>query len=108
MVYTEDNTCSSYVAGGASATIHRVAVVPLVMWLLLSIKYVAFVLKGVFDLIPNMDIIGGWLLMIPLRDGFGTECGRVPRNVVVIIVVVVLLFYVHSKHLWSCRDDQFT
>ena len=23
-------------------------------------------------------------------------------------VVVVLLFYVHGKHLWSCRDDQLT
>ena len=23
-------------------------------------------------------------------------------------VVVVFLFYVHSKHLWSCRDDQLT
>ena len=31
LLYTEDNTCSSYVADGASATIHRVAVVPLVM-----------------------------------------------------------------------------
>ena len=24
------------------------------------------------------------------------------------VVVVVLLFYVHSKHLRSCRDGQFT
>ena len=24
------------------------------------------------------------------------------------VVVVVLLFYVHGKHLRSCRDDQFT
>ena len=24
------------------------------------------------------------------------------------IVVVVLLFYVHGKHLWSCRDGQLT
>ena len=25
-----------------------------------------------------------------------------------IAVVVVLLFYVHSKQLWSCRDNQLT
>ena len=24
------------------------------------------------------------------------------------VVVVVLLFYVHGKHLWSCRDGQLT
>ena len=23
-------------------------------------------------------------------------------------IVVVLLFYVHGKHLWSCRDGQLT
>ena len=27
---------------------------------------------------------------------------------VVVVVVVVLLFYVHSKHLRSCRDGQLT
>ena len=26
----------------------------------------------------------------------------------VVVVVVVLLFYVHGKHLRSCRDDQLT
>ena len=25
-----------------------------------------------------------------------------------LVVVVVLLFYVHDKHLRSCRDGQFT
>ena len=24
------------------------------------------------------------------------------------VVVVVLLFYLHGKHLWSCRDGQLT
>ena len=24
------------------------------------------------------------------------------------VVVVDLLFYVHGKHLWSCRDGQFS
>ena len=28
--------------------------------------------------------------------------------IVVVIVVVVLLFYVHGKHLGSCRDGQLT
>ena len=27
---------------------------------------------------------------------------------VVVVVVVVLLFYVHNKHLRSCRDGQLT
>ena len=27
---------------------------------------------------------------------------------IVVVVVVVLLFYVHGKHLRSCRDPQFT
>ena len=27
---------------------------------------------------------------------------------VVVVVVVVLLFYVHGKHLRSCRDGQLT
>ena len=27
---------------------------------------------------------------------------------IVVVVVVVLLFYVHGKHLWSCRDGQLT
>ena len=27
---------------------------------------------------------------------------------VVVVVVVVLLFYVHGKHLTSCRDGQLT
>ena len=26
----------------------------------------------------------------------------------VVVVVVALLFYVHGKHLRSCRDDQLT
>ena len=29
-------------------------------------------------------------------------------NCVVVVVVVVLLFYVHGKHLRSCRDGQLT
>ena len=33
--------------------------------------------------------------------GWGGVGGRV-------VVVVALLFYVHSKHLWSCRDGQLT
>ena len=27
-------------------------------------------------------------------------------NILIVVVVVVLLFYVHSKHLRSCRDGQ--
>ena len=36
--------------------------------------------------------------------------GRQIANVVVtcVVVVVVLLFYVHGKHLRSCRDGQLT
>ena len=29
-------------------------------------------------------------------------------SIVVVVVVVVLLFYVHGKHLRSCRDGQLT
>ena len=29
-------------------------------------------------------------------------------NIYYIVVVVVLLFYVHGKHLRSCRDGQLT
>ena len=25
-----------------------------------------------------------------------------------VVVVIELLFYVHGKHLWSCRDGQLT
>ena len=32
----------------------------------------------------------------------------VQNNVRFVVVVVVLLFYVHGKHLWSCRGDQLT
>ena len=31
-----------------------------------------------------------------------------PDQAVVQVVVVVLLFYVHGKHLRSCRDGQLT
>ena len=30
----------------------------------------------------------------------------VPSNLLVVVVVVLLLFYVHAKHLRSCRDGQ--
>ena len=30
------------------------------------------------------------------------------ETAVVVVVVVVLLFYVHGKHLRSCRDGQLT
>ena len=30
------------------------------------------------------------------------------KLVVTVVVVVVLLFYVHGKHLRSCRNGQFT
>ena len=30
------------------------------------------------------------------------------RRRIVVVVVVVLLFYVHGKHLRSCRDGQLT
>ena len=29
-------------------------------------------------------------------------------NLIVVVVVVALLFYVHGKHLRSCRDGQLT
>ena len=36
-------------------------------------------------------------------------CSRcVSRNASVVVVIVVLLFYVHGKHLRSCRDGQLT
>ena len=36
-----------------------------------------------------------------------TEADLIIESVVV-VVVVVLMFYVHGKHLRSCRDDQLT
>ena len=30
------------------------------------------------------------------------------QNIQLVVVVVVLLFYVHGKHLRSCRDGQLT
>ena len=30
------------------------------------------------------------------------------RRAPLVVVVVALLFYVHGKHLWSCRDGQLT
>ena len=42
---------------------------------------------------------------------YGTSPSRHTRTiyiVVVVVVVVVLLFYVHGKHLRSCRDGQLT
>ena len=42
----------------------------------------------------------------------GLSKQRKPRSdsslKVVVVVVVVLLFYVHGKHLRSCRDGQLT
>ena len=35
-------------------------------------------------------------------------CRSFSFNVVVVVVIVVLLFYVHGKHLRSCRDGQLT
>ena len=35
-----------------------------------------------------------------MRNGTGSS--------VVVVVVVVVLFYVHGKHLRSCRDGQLT
>ena len=34
--------------------------------------------------------------------------GRPTIWVIVVVVVVVFLFYVHGKHLRSCRDGQLT
>ena len=43
------------------------------------------------------------------------ECEQMPRKVIfsvtlrcIVVVVVALLFYVHGKHLRSCRDGQLT
>ena len=33
---------------------------------------------------------------------------NIPKGIQVVVVVVVLLFYVHGKHLKSCRDGQFS
>ena len=37
-----------------------------------------------------------------------TSCLKVDHSLQNVVVVVVLLFYVHGKHLWSCRDGQIT
>ena len=37
-----------------------------------------------------------------------TVCFGTLIPVLLYSVVVVLLFYVHGKHLWSCRDGQLT
>ena len=36
------------------------------------------------------------------------ECTYFHRQLTAAVVVVVLLFYVHDKHLRSCRDGQLT
>ena len=33
---------------------------------------------------------------------------QISNLIYVVVVVVVLLFYVHGKHLRSCRDGQLT
>ena len=33
---------------------------------------------------------------------------QIRRGKKIVVVVVALLFYVHGKHLRSCRDDQLT
>ena len=56
----------------------------------------------------QMKEVGG------LRGGKGYRGMRVPRLAILIpkyytvVVVVALLFYVHGKHLRSCRDGQLT
>ena len=42
------------------------------------------------------------------RQGRGAERAEGFSAIVLINVVVVLLFYVHGKHLRSCRDGQLT
>ena len=39
---------------------------------------------------------------------FGMPLSNCTTVFVVVVVVVVLLFYVHGKHLRSCRDGQLT
>ena len=42
-----------------------------------------------------------WLLKITVVSIYGHLC-------LYVVVVVALLFYVHGKHLRSCRDGQLT
>ena len=47
------------------------------------------------------------VLLIWIRVGQGPTALAVDA-LVRVVVVVVLLFYVHGKHLRSCRDGQLT
>ena len=48
--------------------------------------------------------------MVQTQDppGVGPFCSLGPSFEYLLCVVVVLLFYVHGKHLRSCREDQLT
>ena len=41
-------------------------------------------------------------------DDFIRIVFSLPASCIVVVVVVALLFYVHGKHLRSCRDGQLT
>ena len=47
-----------------------------------------------------LDSVISWSLMMRRTD--------VISRTLVVVVVAVLLFYVHGKHLMSCRDGQLT
>ena len=49
------------------------------------------------------------LLSFNAQEKCHSEMGSTFKGfVVVVVVVVALLFYVHGKHLRSCRDGQLT
>ena len=51
---------------------------------------------------------GGILLCITPVHGLIVDSLSYTIRLVVVVVVVALLFYVHGKHLRSCRDGQLT
>ena len=58
---------------------------------------------------PNINM-QSCLNLIPLLFFIGTGpiLGLCKQQLVCRVVVVVLLFYIHGKHLRSCRDGQLT
>ena len=55
----------------------------------------------------NTDVVQ-CLKLKTLKAFFYIKAIRNAYFLVVIVVVVALLFYVHDKHLRSCRDGQLT
>ena len=50
----------------------------------------------------------GWMKSSFQKIGINKVRVALGKMILIVVVVVVLLFYVHDKHLRSCRDGQLT